>query len=197
MEVMKLDDIFVIAGLGNPGTKYSQTRHNIGFVTVDEIAFRHNIQFNKVKFKACYGEGTIAGKKVILVKPQTFMNESGEALREILEWYRLPIQNMVVIYDDIDIDPGKIRIRESGSAGTHNGMRSVIFHVRSQDFIRVRIGVGRPDNPAHELVDYVLGKFPKEQHPVMLEAVKKAADFVQEILKNGTDSSINMFNKTL
>lgn len=183
-----MEEIYVIAGLGNPGTKYQQTRHNIGFITIEELAYRHNIKLNKVKFKSILGEGTISGKKVLLVQPQTYMNDSGVALREILEWYKLPIQNLIVIYDDIDIEPGTIRIRESGSSGTHNGMRSIIFHVRSQDFSRVRIGIGKPENPGYDLADYVLGRFPEEQHPIMLEAVKKAADSIEEILKDGVES---------
>lgn len=189
-----LDDIYVVAGLGNPGTKYQQTRHNIGFIAIDELAYRHHFKVNKVRFKSLYGEGRIAGKKVLLVKPQTYMNDSGVALREILEWYKLPIQNLIVIYDDVDLEPGKIRIRETGSAGTHNGMRSIIYHVRSQNFSRVRIGIGQPENSGYQLADYVLGRFPKEQHPIMLEAVKKAADSVEEILLNGAYSAANKYN---
>ena len=190
-----MDELFVIVGLGNPGKDYEQTRHNIGFVAIDELCFRHGIRLNKLKFKASYGEGKIEGKRVLLVKPQTFMNASGEAVRDLMAFYKLPLQNLIVIYDDVDLPVGRIRIREKGSAGTHNGMRSVIFQLTEQDFPRVRIGVGKPETPEYELVDYVLGRFPKDEHPTMLEAVKRAADAVGEILKNDTASAIKLYNK--
>jgi len=173
-----------------------QTRHNIGFITIDELCFRHSVRLNKLKFKAMFGEGKIAGKRIIFVKPQTFMNLSGEAVRDILSFYKVPLQNLIVVYDDVDLPVGKIRVREKGSAGTHNGMRSIISQLAEQDFPRVRIGVGKPENPEHELVDYVLGKFPKEEHETMLEAVKRGADAIEEILKNDAASAIKLYNKS-
>ena len=190
------DELFVIVGLGNPGSNYEQTRHNIGFITIAELCFRYGIRLNKLKFKATFGEGKIAGRRVLLVKPQTFMNSSGEAVRDIMAFYKIPLQNLIVVYDDVDLPVGRIRVREKGSAGTHNGMRSVISQLTEQDFPRVRIGVGKPENPEHELIDYVLGKFPKEQHQTMLEAVKRAADAIEEILENDAASAIKLYNKS-
>jgi len=191
-----LDELHVIVGLGNPGSNYAQTRHNIGFITIDELCFRHDIRLNKLKFKASFGEGQIAGKRVLLVKPQTFMNDSGIAVRDLATFYKIPHENLIVVYDDVDLPTGRIRVREKGSAGTHNGMRSIVYQLDAQDFPRVRIGVGKPEHPEHELVDYVLARFPKEEHEIMLEAVKRAADAVEEILKNDAPSAIRMYNKS-
>ena len=191
-----MDELFIIVGLGNPGNNYEQTRHNVGFIAIDELCFRHGVKLNKLKFKAAFGEGKIAGKRVLFVKPQTFMNLSGEAVRDIMGFYKIPLQNLIVVYDDVDLPVGRIRIREKGSAGTHNGMRSIIFQLVEQDFPRVRIGVGKPENPEFELVDYVLGKFPKDQHETMLDAVKRAADAIEEIIKNDAPSAIKLYNKS-
>lgn len=191
-----MDELHVIVGLGNPGSNYAQTRHNIGFITIDELCFRHDIRLNKLKFKASFGEGQIAGKRVLLVKPQTFMNDSGIAVRDLATFYKIPHENLIVVYDDVDLPTGRIRVREKGSAGTHNGMRSIVYQLDAQDFPRVRIGVGKPEHPEHELVDYVLARFPKEEHEIMLEAVKRAADAVEEILKNDAPSAIRMYNKS-
>ncbi|MEI6602806.1 MAG: aminoacyl-tRNA hydrolase [Clostridia bacterium] len=191
-----MDELYVIVGLGNPGSNYAQTRHNIGFITIDELCFRHGIRLNKLKFKASFGEGQIAGKRVLLVKPQTFMNDSGLAVRDLATFYKIPLENLIVVYDDVDLPTGRIRVREKGSAGTHNGMRSIVYQLDAQNFPRVRIGVGKPEHPEHELVDYVLARFPKEEHEIMLEAVKRAADAVEEILKNDAPSAIRMYNKS-
>ena len=191
-----MEELFIIVGLGNPGNNYEQTRHNMGFVAIDELCFRHGIRLNKLKHKATFGEGKIFGKRVLLVKPQTFMNLSGEAVRDIMAFHKIPLQNLIVVYDDVDLPVGRIRVREKGSAGTHNGMRSIIFQLTMQDFPRVRIGVGKPENPKHDLADYVLGRFPKDEHPIMLEAVKRAADAIEEILKNDAISAIKLYNKS-
>lgn len=191
-----MEELFIIVGLGNPGNNYEQTRHNIGFVAIDELCFRHGIRLNKLKHKATFGEGEISGKRVLLVKPQTFMNLSGEAVRDIMAFHKILLQNLIVVYDDVDLPVGRIRVKEKGSAGTHNGMRSIISQLTLQDFPRVRIGIGRPENPKHELVDFVLGKFPKDEHPIMLEAVKRAADAIEEILKNDATSAIKLYNKS-
>jgi len=179
-----LDDLFIVVGLGNPGKNYEQTRHNIGFITIDELCFRHKAKLNKLKFKASFGEAVIQKKRVLLVKPQTFMNSSGEAVRDLMQFYKVPLQNLIVVYDDVDLPTGSVRVRGKGSAGTHNGMRSIVYQLGEQDFPRVRIGVGKPDNPEYELVDYVLAKFPKEEHEAMLLAVRQAADAIEEILKS-------------
>ncbi len=132
-----------MVGLGNPGKDYANTRHNVGFNTIDILSERNNIKLNKIKFKSVYGEGIIGNKKVMLVKPQTYMNNSGISLREISQFYKLPIENIIVIVDDIDIDFASIRIRAKGSAGSHNGLKSIIYHLQNDNFPRVKIGIGK------------------------------------------------------
>lgn len=184
----------VVVGLGNPGDRYAQTKHNIGFITIDYLAGQHNININKIKHKALIGEGSIAGQRVILVKPQTFMNLSGQSVMDIVNFYKVPIENLIVIYDDIDLPVGKVRIRPSGSSGTHNGMRNIIYLLGKQDFPRVRIGVGKqPDYM--DLADYVMTKFNDEEKPLMLEAVKNSALAIEEIVKSGINIAMNKYNK--
>lgn len=189
-----MKDFYVIVGLGNPGRQYQQTRHNVGFVAIEELSYRHNIKLNKNKFRAIFGEGNIGGKKVMLVQPQTYMNNSGEAVREIVSFYKVSLDKVIVIYDDIDLELGKLRIRAKGSAGTHNGMRSMIYHLKEQNFPRVRIGVGKQRYPGQALADHVVGNFAKEELPVICESVKTAADAIEEILRNGVISAMNKFN---
>ncbi len=188
-----LEDLFIIIGLGNPGKKYENTRHNVGFDTVELLSRRHGISITKLKHKALLGDGKISGKRVILVKPQTFMNLSGESVREILEWYKVPVKNIIIIYDDIDLPAGKLRLRPKGSAGTHNGMRSVIYQIESDEFPRIRIGVGGPPE-GWELADYVLSKLSGEDKKKVEEAIVYAADAVEEIVKSGIDVAMNKFN---
>lgn len=183
----------IIVGLGNPGKKYENTRHNIGFMTVDYLADQFNIKINKIKHKALIGEGIIGGEKILLVKPQTYMNLSGRSVREILEYYKIDINNLIVVYDDIDIDVGKIRIRKKGSAGTHNGMRSIIYDVQSDDFPRIRIGVGI--NRQFDLADYVLSSFSKEEKPLIETAVRNAAKAIELSLGKSIDAAMNEYNK--
>lgn len=186
--------MYVVVGLGNPGDKYAQTKHNIGFITVDYLAEQHNIKITKLKHKALIGEGTIGGEKVILVKPQTFMNLSGQSVMDIMGFYKVPIEKLVVIYDDIDLPVGKVRIRPSGSSGTHNGMRNIIYLLSNQGFPRVRIGVGKqPDYM--DLADYVMMRFNAEERPLMEEAVKTSALAVEEIIKSGINMAMNKYNK--
>lgn len=189
-----MKEFYLIVGLGNPGRQYQQTRHNVGFVAIEELSFRHKIKLNKNKFRAIFGEGSIGGKKVMLVQPQTYMNNSGEAVREIVAFYKVPLDKVIVIYDDIDLDLGKLRIREKGSAGTHNGMRSMIYHLKSQDFPRIRIGVGKQRHPGQALADHVVGNFAKEELPVICETVKTAADAIEEMITKGNVSAMNKFN---
>ncbi|HOQ37465.1 MAG TPA: aminoacyl-tRNA hydrolase [Acetivibrio sp.] len=188
-----MEDLFIIIGLGNPGKKYENTRHNVGFDTVELLSRRHGITITKLKHKALLGDGKISGKRVILVKPQTFMNLSGESVREILEWYKVPVKNIIIIYDDIDLPAGKLRLRPKGSAGTHNGMRSVIYQIESDEFPRIRIGVGGPPE-GWELADYVLSKLSGEDKKKVEEAIVYAADAVEEIVKSGIDVAMNKFN---
>ena len=185
--------MFVIAGLGNPGRQYEGTRHNIGFECVDYISLFYNIPFRKLKFQSVLGEGFIQDEKVLLVKPQTYMNNSGEALRDIVEFYRLDLSRLIVIYDDVDLDFGSIRIRPRGSAGTHNGMRSILYHIRSEEFPRIRIGIGRP-KPPQDLVSFVLGRLNDEEWKIMAETIKKAALSVQEIITHGIEQAMSKFN---
>ncbi|NLK71843.1 MAG: aminoacyl-tRNA hydrolase [Clostridiales bacterium] len=184
--------MYIIVGLGNPGKKYENTRHNIGFITLDHIAEKNNIKINKIKHKALLGEGTIGNEKVLLVKPQTFMNLSGNSIKEIVDYYKESLDKLIVIYDDIDVEVGKIRIRKKGSAGTHNGMRSIIYNLVSDDFPRIRIGIGK--DPARELSNYVLDSFHKEEINAMRKAVEAAAAAVETWLAEGIDKAMNEYN---
>ena len=184
--------MYVIVGLGNPGKQYENTRHNIGFISIDYLADQLGIKVNKAKHKALIGECRIGREKVVLVKPQTFMNLSGESVREIVEYYKIPMENLIVIYDDIDIDKGTVRIRSKGSAGTHNGMRSIIKLVGSDKFPRVRIGIGKDSRIP--LVDYVIGGFRKEEVKIMEEAVSQAVAGAEAIITEGIDKAMSKYN---
>lgn len=185
--------MFVIAGLGNPGTKYSDTRHNIGFIAVEYLSRKLNININKIRHKALVGEGYIGTEKVLLVKPQTYMNLSGESIMDVVDYYKLPSENLIVIYDDVDLEPGVLRIRPKGSSGSHNGMKSIIYLLNKDDFPRIRIGIGKqPDYM--DLADYVTSKFLKDEIPIMAEAAERAADAAQEIVLKGIAAAMNKFN---
>ena len=164
----------LIIGLGNPGSKYAQTKHNIGFITLDEIAYQKGWVFNRSKFDSVYAEGMIGSEKVLLIKPQTYMNDSGRSIRPWMDFYNLTEEDIVVIYDDMDLPVGKIRLRQKGSAGGHNGIKSLISHLGTQNFNRLRIGVGRPYEK-QSVVSHVLSPFHKSDHEDMLFSVKKAA----------------------
>ena len=183
--------MYIIAGLGNPGKKYENTRHNIGFITLDFLAERHDIKINKIKHKALVGEGRISGQKVLLVKPQTYMNLSGESLREVMDYYKVDIEDMIVIYDDIDLPAGAVRIRKKGSAGTHNGMRSIVQHLGT-DFPRIRMGIG--NDRKGDLADFVLGGFSKEDKEVLEPAVERAALAVECYVDEGIEKAMNKYN---
>ncbi len=185
--------MFIVVGLGNPGAKYAETRHNAGFMVVDYLSRKLNVKVNKIKHKALMGECRIGMKKVILVKPQTYMNLSGESVIDIVEFYKLPSENLIVVYDDVDLDTGVIRIRPKGSSGTHNGMKSIIYLLNNDDFPRVRIGIGKPPD-FMDLADYVTGKFSKDEIPLMEDAVKRAAASVEEIIINDINSAMNKYN---
>lgn len=185
--------MFVIVGLGNPGAKYADTRHNIGFVAVDYLSRQLNININKIRHKALVGEGYIGTEKILLVKPQTYMNLSGESVMNVVDYYKLPSENLIIIYDDVDLSTGVLRIRPQGSSGSHNGMKSIIYLLNKDDFPRIRIGIGK--QPEYmDLADYVTGKFPKDEIPIMVEAVKRAADAVEEIVLKGIAAAMNKFN---
>jgi PTH1 family peptidyl-tRNA hydrolase len=184
--------MYIIAGLGNPGKEYAGTRHNVGYDTVDYLAEKHNVSLNKLKFNSVYGETNINGEKVMLVKPVTFMNRSGIAIKEILSFYKIPSENLIVIYDDIDIPAGSLRIRPNGSPGTHNGMKSITEHVGNGNFPRVRVGIGR--NPDMDLADYVLQKFSAADRDKINPIIEKASEAVAEIISGGTDSAMQKYN---
>lgn len=186
--------MYLIAGLGNPGTKYEMTRHNIGFHTIDYIADELGVKVKKLKYKALYGECEINGEKVLLVKPQTFMNLSGESIVEFVKFFKIPVENVIIISDDIALDTGRIRVRGKGSAGGHNGLKSIIYMLNSDEFPRVRIGVGAPEHKDYELADFVLGKFAKDEIPVLEEAIVKAYKAVKEIIARGYESAMNKYN---
>lgn len=186
--------MYVIAGLGNPGSKYEKTRHNAGFQVIDRLAEKYHIDMKMKRHRAVCGTGLIEGVRVLLVKPQTFMNLSGESIQEAVRFSGAdPQSGFLVIYDDVSLPPGQLRIRKKGSAGGHNGMKNIILHLGTQEFARVRVGVG--EKPAgYDLADYVLGHFSKEEEKQMEEAFERAADAVAVILKEGTDRAMNQFN---
>ncbi len=186
--------MYIIAGLGNPGSQYEMTRHNIGFHIIDYIADEKGVRVNKLKFKALYGETRIGNEKVILVKPQTYMNLSGESIRDFCEFYKLPPENVIIINDDVSLEPGRIRIRAKGSAGGHNGLKSIIYQLNSDGFPRIKVGVGAPGHKDYDLADYVLGRFTKEEIPLFEKVIKCAAQVCDEIVTNGTESAMNKFN---
>ncbi|AOR22335.1 aminoacyl-tRNA hydrolase [Clostridium taeniosporum] len=183
--------MFLIVGLGNPGSKYDNTRHNIGFEVIDNISREYNIDINRQKFKGVYGEGFIANNKVILLKPTTYMNLSGESIREVVNFYKISNEDIIVIYDDISLDIGRLRIREKGSAGGHNGIKSIIANLSTDIFPRIKVGVGQPNV---NLVDYVLGKFSKEEKEILKESIEVATNSVEEIIKQDVNSAMNKFN---
>lgn len=186
--------MYLIVGLGNPGREYAGTRHNIGFDVIDELASGENISVLEKKHKAVTGKGVISGQKCILAKPQTYMNLSGESIRELLNFYKADeTGELIVISDDVSLDVGQLRIRKKGSAGGHNGLKSIIANLGHDSFIRVKMGVG--EKPAGwDLADYVLGRFTPKDREVMDEAVKRGADAVRLILAQGADAAMNQFN---
>jgi len=186
--------MYIIVGLGNPERKYDGTRHNIGFSAITALADANNISVDTQKHKALIGKGVIAGQKVILAEPLTYMNLSGESVRQLVDYYKIdPGEELIVIYDDVALEPGKLRIRAKGSAGGHNGIKNIISHLGSQEFMRIRIGVGEKPK-GWDLADYVLGRFPKEEEPTIREALEKAADACSVIMTAGINAAMNQFN---
>ena len=184
--------MYVIAGLGNPGRQYEKTRHNMGFLVVDEFAAAHGIDVRRIKHKALIGEGRIAGEKILLVKPQTYMNLSGESLREVMSYYDVPMENLIVVYDDMDLETGTLRIRKKGSSGSHNGMKSVIYQLQSDEFPRIRIGIG--STSGDEWKDYVTGQVTEKEAGILAETIRNAAAALECILTDGIDIAMNRFN---
>lgn len=182
-----------IIGLGNPGMKYAGTRHNIGFDAVTAIADKYNLSINNKKFKGVYADGHIAGEKVLLVQPQTFMNLSGECVREVADFYKLNPDEIIIICDDINLDVGRLRIRKKGSAGGHNGLKNIIAHLGTEEFPRIRVGVGEKTE-GWDLADYVLARFDKDSEPVIREAIANVVGAVETWISEGIDAAMNRFN---
>ena len=185
--------MYLIAGLGNPTREYEKTRHNVGFDTIDVLADRINTDVAERKFKGLYGKGMLGGEKVILLKPQTFMNLSGESVRAVADFYKIPPDHIIVIYDDISLDVGHLRIRTKGSAGGHNGIKNIIAHLGTQEFPRIKIGVGGKP-PRMDLADYVLSRFPAEERKIMETAFRDAAEAAGVLIAEGPDAAMNRFN---
>lgn len=187
-------DFFVIVGLGNPGPRYEGTKHNVGFEVVNRIGKKYNIEINKFKHKALVGDGMIEGQRVLLVKPQTFMNLSGESVREIVNFYKIPQERFVVIFDDTSLPAGAIRIREKGSHGGHNGIRNIIAQMGTDVFCRIKVGIGEKPN-GWDLADYVLAQFDKDTLPMMEQGADHAVTAVELILKKGVAAAMNQVNQ--
>lgn len=183
----------IIVGLGNPTREYVGTRHNVGFSVIYSMSDAYRISVDTKKHKALIGKGIIEGEKVILAMPQTYMNLSGESVRELMDFYKCDLSDLIVIYDDISLDVGKLRIRAKGSAGGHNGIKNIIAHLGTQDFARIRVGIG--EKPAKmDLADYVLGRFSKEEQPVIRESAKRACEAVKDIILRDVSYAMNKYN---
>ncbi len=187
--------MYIVIGLGNPGRNYVNTRHNVGFDAVDLLSKKYDVKLNKLKFHAVFGDFKLGNEKVMLVKPQTYMNRSGISVLDIMNYYKVPIENVIVIYDDIDLELGMLRIRAKGSSGTHNGMKSVIYQIQSEDFPRIRIGIGK--NPGINLADFVLQKFSSKERELVNEVIVTAVEAVEDIIINNVDSAMNKYNKKI
>ena len=185
---------WLLVCLGNPGKQYENTRHNIGFLTADEIERRSGVKINKLRYRALTGEVKIGGQRVLVLKPQTYMNLSGESVGEAARFYKIPPEHVLVISDDISIGTGKLRIRPSGSAGGHNGLKSIIQHLGSDQFPRIKVGVGSPQHAEHDIVDWVIGKPMGEDAKVLTQALEKAAEAVSAVIAQGPQKAMNKYN---
>ena len=185
---------YIIAGLGNPGAKYEMTRHNTGFMMIDLLSEKYDLKVNKIQFKSVTCQAEISGKKCLIMKPQTFMNNSGEAIREASSFYKIPPENIIIVFDDISLECGKLRIRRKGTDGGHNGIKSIIYHLSSDNFPRIKIGVGKKPHPDYDLADWVLSSFKKEDIPLMKESCQKAVEAVEVMLTGDIDKAMNKYN---
>lgn len=185
--------MYLIVGLGNPEEGYSNTRHNMGFDSINKLANKYNIKITKNKFQGLYGTGIIQDEKVVLLKPQTFMNLSGISVKMFMDYYKINNNELIVVYDDLDVEKGHIKIRKKGGPGTHNGMKSVISELGITDFFRIRVGIGYPKNKEN-LADFVLEKLSEEEGVVLKKATNSAAEAIESILRDGIDNAMNKFN---
>ena len=185
--------MYLIAGLGNPTKEYDKTRHNAGFAVIDTLADKYRIDVSEKKHKALCGKGVIEGQKVLLVKPQTFMNLSGESIRAAVDYYKIEPEDIIVIYDDISLDPGQLRIRLKGSAGGHNGIKNIIAHLGTQEFPRIKVGVGAKP-PRMDLADYVLSRFSPDEQKQMDKAFQEAAEAAVSMMTDGAERAMNQYN---
>lgn len=185
---------FIIAGLGNPGAKYESTRHNSGFVFIDMLAAKYGFKVNKIKFKAVTALVEINGHKCLILKPQTFMNESGQSIREAASFYKIPAENIIVVFDDISLDCGKLRIRRKGTDGGHNGIKSIIYHLNSDNFPRIKLGVGKKPHPDYDLADWVLSSFGSDEAKLMRQAAENAVGAVEMMVNGEIDAAMSKYN---
>ena len=185
---------WLVVGLGNPGSKYEWTRHNMGFLVVDELAERLSIPVQRLKFKALTNTAVLGGKSVLLMKPTTYMNLSGEAVGQVARFYKIPPERVLVISDDVVLPQGKLRVRHSGSAGGHNGLKNIISHLGTDQFPRIKVGVGQKPSPDSDMVNWVLGTFTGQDRKTMEEAISRAADAVTVLLQHGIDQAMSSYN---
>lgn len=185
--------MYLIVGLGNPEPEYSYTRHNMGFDVINKIAKKYGIDISRTKFNGLYGSGIINNEKVILLKPQTYMNLSGQSIKPFVDFYKIPIEDVMVIYDDMDVEVGSIKIRKKGGPGTHNGAKSVVHELVTEDFPRIRVGIGRPVDE-YDAIDYVIGKMDEEIYKSLEKGIDKAADAAIYYTEHGIDNTMNKFN---
>ena len=185
---------YLIVGLGNPGKEYENTRHNAGFLTIDKLADKYNVSVNKVKYKSLCGDVSIANKRCLLMKPSTYMNNSGQAVIEAMNFYKIPIENVIVIYDDISLEPSFLRIRRKGTDGGHNGIKNIIYLSGKDNFPRIKIGVGKKPHPKYNLADWVLSSFTKDELKSMDEAFTKAVSAIEIMIGDNIDKAMNNFN---
>ncbi len=185
---------FLIVGLGNPGTKYAYTRHNAGFLCLEMLADQQNVKINRIKFKGVLGEARLGGHRCLLLKPQTFMNNSGESVREAAAFYKIPPERILVIFDDVSLPCGRLRIRRKGSDGGHNGIKSIIYHLGSDAFPRIKLGIGEKPDPEWDLADWVLSPFRKEELVALREASEKACDAAQKIVCGDIEQAMGLYN---
>ena len=185
---------WLVVGLGNPGAKYEHTRHNMGFLTVDLLAEQAGVKLNKVKFKSAYNIISFAGAKCLVMKPQTYMNLSGEAVREAVQFYKIPADRVLVIYDDVSLPVGKLRVRPTGSAGGHNGIKNIIAHLGTQEFPRIKIGTGAPSGGGAEMIDWVIGVPSQAERKILVESFENAVKAAEDIIENGCQKAMNDYN---